>query len=86
MSTTLTHLAMKIKGMLTPKDIWNAIEDNAMLESTLYLLDAKDQLLSMKLADNNNPKTHLSKLKAHFQMMLQRRDNLMKIGLTLSDM
>src|ERR1700678_4042307 len=39
----------------------------------------------MKLPDNDDPKTHLSELKSHFQLMLQRRDNLMKIGSTMSD-
>ena len=35
-------------------------------KSTLHSLDAEDQLASMKLADNNDPQTHLSELKAHF--------------------
>ena len=39
----------------------------------------------MKLANNNDPKTHLSELKAHFQTMIPRRDNLLKIGSMLSD-
>jgi gag-polypeptide of LTR copia-type len=66
MSTTLTRLAMKIKGHSTAKDMWNTIKDNATSKSTLYLLDAEDQLSSIKLVDNNDPKTHLNKLKAHF--------------------
>jgi hypothetical protein len=41
-STTSTHLAMKIKGFSTAKDMWNTITDDAMSKSTLYLLDAKD--------------------------------------------
>ena len=47
--------------------------------------NAEDQLMTMKLADNDNPKTHLSELKQHFQTMLYHCDNLMKIGLTMSD-
>jgi hypothetical protein len=39
----------------------------------------------MELADNDNPKTPLSELKQHFQMMQQRRENLIKIGLTMSE-
>ena len=54
-------------------------------KSTLYILNAEDQLSSMKLVDNDNPKTHLVKLKNHFQTMLQHRDNPMKIGSTMSD-
>jgi gag-polypeptide of LTR copia-type len=85
LSTTSTCLRTKIKNLLTSEDMWEVIKDNAMLKSTLYLLDAEDQLSSMKLADNNNAKTHLTELKQHFQLMLQHRYNLMKIGSTMSD-
>ena len=85
MSTTSTHLTTKIKGLLTAKDMWKAVKDDATLKSTLYLLDAEDQLSSMKLADNDDPKTHLAELKVHFQTMLQCCDNLIKIGLTMSE-
>ena len=39
----------------------------------------------MKLANYEDPKTHLSELKQHFQLMLQCRDNLIKIGSTISE-
>jgi len=55
------------------------------MKSTLYILDAEDQLLSMKLGENEDPKTHLTEIKLHFQTMLQRHDNLMKMGSSLSD-
>ena len=61
------------------------MKDDATSKSTLYLLDAEDQLSSMKLSDNEDSKTHLSELKHHFQLMQTRRDNLIKIGSTLSD-
>ena len=48
---------------------------DATKKSTLFILDAEDQLSSMKLEDNNDPKTHLSELKQHFQLMLQRHEN-----------
>src|SRR5277367_1500189 len=85
MSTTSTRLATKIKNLSTAEVMWKAVKEDATLKSTLYLLDTEDQLSSMKLADNDEPKAHLSKLKQHFQTMLQRRDNLMKMGSTLSD-
>ena len=85
MSTTSTQLGTKIKALPTAEDMWKVIIDDATLKSTLYILDAEDQLSSMKLADNNDPKAHLTELKAHFQLMLQRCDNLMKIGLIMSD-
>ena len=39
----------------------------------------------MKLADNDNPKTHLTKLETHFQLMLQHCNNLMEIRSRMSD-
>ena len=51
----------------------------------LYLLDAEDQLSSMKLAKNEDAKAHLAELKSYFKLMLQCQDNLMKIGSTMSD-
>ena len=65
--------------------MWKVIKENATSKSTLYLLDAEDQLSSIKLTENDDPKTHLSELKQHFQLMLQRWDNLMKIGSTLPE-
>ena len=62
--------------------MWKVIKDDATSKSTLYLLDTEDQLSSMKLPENEDAKAHLTKLKAHFQLMLQCWDNLMKIGST----
>ena len=58
---------------------------DATSKSTLYILDAEDQLSSMKLKDNEDPVTHLSDLKQHFQLMLQRHENLMKMGSEISE-
>ena len=85
MSTTSMCLGSKIKALETAEAMWKAVKEDAMSKSTLYILDAEDQLATMKLADNNNPKTHLSELKQHFQTMLHCHDNLMKIGLTMFD-
>jgi hypothetical protein len=41
--------------------------------------------LSMKLSDNDDPKTHLAELKEHFQHMMQRHNNLIEMGSILSD-
>ena len=46
----------------------------------LYLLDTEDQL-----ADNNDLKSHLTKVKQHFQLMTEHHDNLIKMGSTISD-
>jgi hypothetical protein len=85
LSTTSTRLGVKIKDMKSVKEMWDAVKFDATTKSTLYLLDAEDQLVSMKLSDNDDPKTHLAELKQHFQLMLQRHDNLIKMGSTLSN-
>ena len=85
LSTTLTCLGSKIKELKTAKEMWKVVVADVTTKSTLFLLDAEEQLMSMKLSDNQDPKTHLAELKQHFQLMLQRRDNLIKMGLTLSD-
>ena len=51
LSTTLMHLETRIKGLLTAKAMWKEVKEDATSKSTLYLLDAEDQLASMKLAD-----------------------------------
>jgi len=45
----------------------------------------EDELASMKLGDTEDPKTHLSELKEHFQLMVQRHNNLIEMGSVISD-
>ena len=71
LSTTSTQLGIKLKSLKTTKEMWDIVKMDATLKSTLYILDAEDQLSSMKLEDNEDPTTHLSELKQHFQLMLQ---------------
>src|SRR5271155_4088072 len=85
LSTTSTCLGARVKDLKTAEAMWKVIMDDATSKSTLYLLDVEDQLSSMKLPDNDNPKTHLSKLKLHFQTMQHRRENLIKIGSSMSE-
>ena len=66
--------------------MWDMVKADATTKSTLFLLNAEDQLASMKLTDNADPKTHLSELKEHFQLMMHQHDNLLKMGSTLSDL
>ena len=40
--------------------MWKVVKDDAISKSTLYLLDAEDQLSSMRLPDNSDPKAHIS--------------------------
>src|SRR5271168_995920 len=85
LSTTSTRLGAKIKDLKTAEAMWKVVTDDTTLKSTLYLLDTEDQLTSMKLADDEDPKTHLSELKQKFHLMLQRRNNLITIGSTMSE-
>ena len=85
LSTTSTRLGVKIKSLKTVEAMWDMVTADAPKKSTLFILDAEDQLSSMKLEDNDNPKTHLSELKQHFQLMLQHHENLMKMGSEISD-
>ena len=85
LSTTSTQLGIKLKSLKTAKEMWDIVKMDATSKSTLYILDAEDQLSSMKLEDNEDPATHLSKLKQYFQLMLQQHKNLMKIGSEISE-
>ena len=63
----------------------SVVKADAMTKSTLFLLNVEDQLASMKLTENDNPKVHLMEVKQHFQLMGQRHDNLLKMGLMISN-
>ena len=65
--------------------MWKLVKSDTTTKSTLYLLDAEDQLSTMKIIDNEDTKTHLAELKAHFQLMVQHQDNLVQMGSTLSE-
>ena len=85
LSTTSTRLGVKIKSLKTAKETWEVVKTDATTKSTLFILDAEDQLSAMKLADNDDLKEHLNELKQHFQTMLQRHENLMKMGSEISE-
>ena len=61
------------------------VKVDATTKSMIYLLDAEDQLASMKLTDNDDPKSHLAEVKQHFQLMTEHHENLIKMGSTISD-
>jgi len=85
LSTTSTHLGAKIKDLTTAKEMWDVVKAYATTKSTLYILDAEEQLANMKLYDDKDSQTHLSEIKNHFKMMLRRCDNLISIGSTISN-
>ena len=61
------------------------VKADATTKIIFFLLDAEDQLTSMKLTDNTDLKTHLSELRDHCQLMMHQHDNLLKMGSTLSN-
>ena len=71
LSTTSTHLSNKIKNLRTLHTMWDAVKVGTMTKSTLFLLNAEDQLTSMKLTENNNLKVHIAEVKQHIQLMVQ---------------
>ena len=85
LSTTSTCLGAKIKDLKMAKEMWDIVKNDATTKSTLYLLDTEDNLSSMKLGDNKDLRTHLAKLKEHFQLMVQCYNNLITTGLILSN-
>jgi len=85
LSTTSTRLGSKIKELKTTKEMWEVVVADVTTKNKLFLLDAEEQLMSMKLSDNDDSKAHLIEIKQHFQVMLQCHENLIKIGSTLSD-
>ena len=71
--TTSVRLGAKIKQLNLAEAMWKIVKADATTKSTLYLLDAEDQLSTMKIHENEDPKSHLAELKAHFQTMVQCR-------------
>ena len=49
LSTTLTCLGSKIKELETVKEMWKVVVADVTMKSMLFLLDAEEQLMSMKL-------------------------------------
>ena len=85
LSTTSIRLGARIKNLKTVKEMWDMVKSDATTKSTLYLLDAEDEFTSLKLADSEDPKTHLAELKQHFQLMVQRYNNLIEMGSVIPD-
>ena len=61
LSTTSTHLGNKIKNLKALHDMWDVVKADAMTKSTLFLLDMEDQLASMRLTENDDPKCTLQR-------------------------
>ena len=86
LSTTSTHLGNKIKNLKTSHEMWDAVKVDAMTKSTLFLLNMEDQLASMGLTENDDPKAHLMEVKQHIQLIGQQHNNLLKMGSMISNL
>jgi hypothetical protein len=85
LSTTSTRLGVKINGIMSAKEMWEVVGVDARSESTLFVLDAENQLSSMKLRENEGLETHPEEMKEHSQMMVQRHENLVIMGSKTQD-
>ena len=85
LSMTSAWIGMKIKSLTTAKEMWDEVKKDATSKSTLYLVDAELQLKGTQLVELSDPKTHLAKLKSHFQLMMSRYNNLMGMGYSFSE-
>ena len=85
LSMTSTCLSNRIKNLKMSHDMWDVVKVDAMTKNTLFLLNTENQLASMRLTENDDPKAHLMEVKQHFQLMGQWHDNLLKMGLTISN-
>ena len=85
LSTTSARIGMKIKTLTTAKEMWDEVKRDTTGKSTLYLMDAERQLESMRLSESSDPKTHLTDLKSHFELMMSRHGNLLEMGSSFSE-
>jgi len=85
LSTTSYRLGAKIRNLNTAKEMWEVVEADATTKSTLYLIDAEDQLTTIRCHDDPDEKTHYTDLKGHFELMARRHENLLKMGSSISD-
>ena len=84
LSTTSPRIGSIIKNLKTAKEMWGKVKGDATTKSTLFLIDAEDQLATMQVSNSDNPHTHSTKLKQHFKLMTKQHDNLISMGSSIS--
>ena len=65
--------------------MWEEVKKDAATKSTIFLIDVENKLASMKCKESTNTKTLLTKLTAHFNFMVQHKENLIGMGSSISD-
>ena len=85
LSTTSYRLGAKFRNLTTAKEMWDIVVADTTTKSSLYLIDAEDQLAKMRCHDDPDAKTHYADLQGHFELMARRHENLIKMGSVISD-
>lgn len=85
LSTTSTWLGTKVKNLKTVKKMWEEVKRDMTSKSTLFIIDVEDKLSTMKCQESSDSKTHLTKIIAHFNLMVQWKENLLQMGSLISD-
>ena len=84
LSTTSIRLGAKVKNLKTAKEMWEEVKKDATT-NTLFIIDAEDELSNMKCQESSDAKIHLTEITAHFNLMVQRKENLIQMGSSISD-
>ena len=85
LSTLSTRLKTKIIRLMSAKEMWKVVEEDAKSKSALFILDNNSQLSSMKLHENVDPEAHPEEMKEHPQMMVQSHEYILKMGSEIPD-
>jgi hypothetical protein len=67
LSSTSPRLSGKIKNLKTATEMWAAIKSDTTTKSTLYIIDAEDELSSMRCSDS--PYRAEGALRPHAQVL-----------------
>jgi hypothetical protein len=76
LSSTSPCLSQKLLNLTTAKDMWNAVKHDATTKSSLHQVNILNQLQTMKCPSSADPKTHLAKVKAHFERITEHHEFL----------
>ena len=76
---------MKVMSLMSVMGMWDVVKADAMLKTTIPILDAKSQLSSMKLQEDEDPETHLVEMKKYSQAVVQNHENFMEMASEILD-
>ena len=79
LSTTSIHLGAIIKNLKTAKEMWDKVKNDATT------LTRQTSWPVCVFTNSDDPATHLTELKQHFELMTKQYENLVQMGSTISD-